>query len=76
MMAKICNCPRCNENSKLQKRLFSDTALAALISWGDLEEHLISEAICDSCYKELRDVLIDCADQLTEIQPMKLTKAS
>ena len=50
-------------------------ALAALITWGDLEEELVDEAICDDCYKELRDVLIENSDDLTKINPMQFTKA-
>ena len=73
---KICDCPRCGENTKVQKRLFSETALSALITWGDLEESLFDEAICDDCYKELRDVLIENADELSTMEPMQLTKAS
>ena len=75
MKVKVCDCPRCGENTKVQKRLFSDVALAALIAWGDLEEDLVEEAICDDCYKELRDVLIDNTDELTNMDPLKLTKA-
>jgi hypothetical protein len=55
--------------------LFNDVAIAALITWGDIEEELVDDAICDNCYKELRDVLIENSDALTEIDPMPFTKA-
>jgi hypothetical protein len=50
-------------------------ALSALITWGDLEEDIVDEAICDDCYKELRDVLIENTDELSKMEPLKLTKA-
>ncbi len=75
MNIKVCDCPRCGENTKVQKRLFSAMALSALITWGDLEETLVDEAICDDCYKELRDVLIENTDELSKMEPLKLTKA-
>ena len=75
MRQSVCSCPRCGDEQKLQKRLFSDVAIAALITWGDLEEELVDEAICDDCYKELRDVLIENSDSLTEVDPIPFTKA-
>ena len=75
MNIKVCDCPRCVENTKVQKRLFSAMALSALITWGDLEQELVDEAICDNCYKELRDVLIENTDELSKMEPLKLTKA-
>ncbi len=62
-MAKVqstaSDCPRCGETAKLRARDFSSQALATLISWGDLNEKHVSEAICDGCYGELRDALIE-----------------
>ena len=76
MRNQVCDCPRCGEEAKVQKRLFSDVALSALITWGDLEEELVDSAICEDCYKELRDVLIDNADELSDLQPDYMVKAS
>ena len=52
-------CQRCGVNRKPKARSFSTQATAALEVWGELEKHLIDEPICDHCYEELRDVLIE-----------------
>ena len=36
-----------------------DRAIAALVSWGELDESLVDQPICDDCYEELREALID-----------------
>lgn len=65
MSTKTSGCPRCGLNERLQKRTFSEEALSALIRWGDMDARLRSEAICDSCYGELREVLIERSSELT-----------
>lgn len=69
-MNKLATCPRCELEGKLKKREFSDQALAALISWGDLNESLVDEPVCDECYRELRDVLIDNSEELVSVAPL------
>jgi hypothetical protein len=61
-------CPRCEAEAKTRVREFSDQAMAALISWGELDKGLISKAICEDCYTELRDSLIDRSSEYTESQ--------
>lgn len=62
-MAAMEECQRCGEVAKLRQRDFSPTALATLFEAGELEEELIDEALCDTCYGELREFLIDAANQ-------------
>ncbi len=76
MSAKSHDCPRCGMNSRLQKRAFSDQALAALVIWGDLDRRLVSQSICDDCYEELRDILIDRSAEVLTIDANTLGKAS
>ena len=57
-------CPRCSGEEKTRIRSFSDQATAALVVWGELNKKLVGQPICNSCYEELRDVLIDRADEL------------
>lgn len=64
-------CPRCSNEARLTKRTFSDQALAALIVWNDLSEKLVDEAICDDCYAELRDILIERIEDVKAVKPMK-----
>jgi|NOAtaT_7_FD_contig_31_4056214_length_369_multi_6_in_0_out_0_2 hypothetical protein len=76
MNAKTIDCPRCGIVGRLSKRSFSDQAVAALLIWGDLEESLVGQAICDGCYGELRDVLIERCEELKHMDVKDLTKAS
>ena len=62
-------CPRCETTAKLRPRDFSDQATASLVSHGDLDRKAVGKPICDECYDELRDVLIDY--QRHEIAPVE-----
>lgn len=73
MSTKTTGCPRCSMNARLQKRTFSEPAIEALVRWGDMDSKLREEPICDSCYGELRDVLIE---RSAELGPQALTRAS
>ncbi len=66
MGRKSC-CPRCGIDGVLQKRVFSDQALAALVVWEELETALIDHPVCNECYVELRDILIERSEELGNI---------
>jgi bacterioferritin-associated ferredoxin len=76
MRAKIHDCPRCGNAARLEKRPFSDQALAALVTWGDMDRSLVGQAICEECYTEMRDILIERSEDIKKIDPKTLTKAS
>ncbi|RYZ57411.1 MAG: hypothetical protein EOP07_09950 [Proteobacteria bacterium] len=73
---KTQECPRCANEARLAKRTFSDQALAALVVWNDLPENLIDESICEDCYSELRDILIERIEEVKEVEPRKFNRAS
>lgn len=75
-MNKTAECPRCGIEGKLQKRAFSEQATAALVVWEELDRALIDEPICNDCYRELRDILIDRSEDLTKVEANDLVKAS
>lgn len=52
-------CPRCEVQAKLRPRDFSDQAIATLVSFGDLDKNLVGVPVCDECYDDLRDMLIE-----------------
>lgn len=74
-MKRETDCPRCGIESRVQKRDFSDQALAALVSWGDLDPELIDESICKDCYAELREILIERSDEVVEIKDFDISEA-
>lgn len=55
----VAGCPRCGIAGRCRIRDFSEQALAALIAWGELEPKHVAHGVCDDCYGELREVLID-----------------
>ncbi len=72
---KTQECPRCANQARLQKRTFSDQALAALVVWNDLAEKQIDEAICEDCYSELRDILIERIEEVKSVAPRTFNRA-
>lgn len=66
MNASHAECPRCGVETKLRVRSFSDQATAALIAWGELVSEHVAEPLCENCYGELREVLIDRAEELAD----------
>lgn len=74
-------CPRCGEMARLRARSFSDQAISALVAWQEVTESAALQPICDECYGELREVLIDRHEELGEgalpvsaAAPQKLTQ--
>lgn len=59
------NCPRCGIDGSLKDRDFSNQAIAALVTWGELEKEVVGKPICGECYTELRDVLVERTDEVS-----------
>ena len=70
------SCPRCGVNNKLKARTFSDQAIAAMIVWGEMSKEIVDQPICDDCYEELREVLIDRSDEVSKMDPKGAERAS
>ncbi len=58
------NCNNCGSNAKCRRRSFSEQAWSVLLLWNEVNPNAIEKPICDDCYKELRDVLIDRTDEI------------
>lgn len=74
-------CTVCCSETKCRKRDFSEQAWAALILWNEVDQTSIERPMCDSCYNELREVLIDRSDEIDKNQdeapkPKKRRRAS
>lgn len=59
-------CSHCGEEAKSRRREFSEQAYSALLIWGEIQAATVDQAICEHCYIELRDVLIDRADDIVQ----------
>ncbi len=74
-MSGKASCPRCGTQAKLEKRTFSTQAWAALVVWGDIDRNVVEQSICEDCYQELRDILIERNEDIKKIDPKKLVRA-
>jgi len=69
-------CPRCGGDEACREASFSSSALAALVVWGELNKRFIDEPICGECIADLRDVLVERADEVHEAsEPTRSKKA-
>jgi hypothetical protein len=60
-------CPHCKTNRRVKSRSFSDKAWAYLFVVGELSFDLIGSPICDECYHDLREVLIESHQEVEGI---------
>jgi uncharacterized protein with PIN domain len=72
-------CANCEEDAKCRRRDFSEQAWTVLALWNEVQATAIDQPICEDCYNELREVLIDRADEievaLSEPAPKKSAQA-
>lgn len=65
------SCSVCCEERKSRSREFSTHAWSALTIWGEVEQRTFGQPICEGCYRELRDLLIE---RHTELHAMPVTQ--
>ncbi len=58
------SCSVCCEARKSRQREFSTHAWKALTVWGEVEQRTFGQPICEGCYRELRDLLIERSEEL------------
>jgi hypothetical protein len=52
-------CPSCREDIKVRHREFSAQAWTFLAANNEVDEDHVGEAICDDCYSDMREFLIE-----------------
>ena len=57
-------CCNCGTESKCRTREFSEQAWTVLLLWNEVQASAVDQPLCDSCYDELRETLIDRAEEL------------
>ncbi len=57
-------CNSCEGHVKSVRREFSDQAWAALVTWNEIPSQAVDAALCNDCYFNFRDVLIERADEM------------
>ena len=58
------SCSVCCEERKSRSREFSTHAWTALTIWGEVEQTTFGQPICEGCYREMRDLLIERSEEL------------
>lgn len=52
-------CGHCLEESKCRHREFSPQIWSLLIYWKEVEKSAVNKPMCDECYSDIREMLID-----------------
>ena len=61
---KFTSCKNCGTQSFCRRRSFSVQAWTVLLLWNEINPGCVDQAICEQCYDEMRDILIDRADEI------------
>ncbi|MBF0441577.1 MAG: hypothetical protein HQK54_06705 [Oligoflexales bacterium] len=64
MPQAITRCANCLSHQKSRYREFSDQVWTLLLQWGEIEKSTINKPICDACYQDIRELLIDKSHEL------------
>lgn len=57
-------CPCCQSETKLRHREFSAQAWSFLVSNNEIDEDNVGEAVCDDCYTDMREFLIESISEV------------
>jgi hypothetical protein len=57
-------CAICDEERKIRHREFSPHAWTALTVWGEVQSSQTGQAMCNGCYSDFRDLLIERSNEV------------
>ncbi|MFW7381235.1 MAG: hypothetical protein ACOH5I_20640 [Oligoflexus sp.] len=60
-------CASCGEMKRCRHREFSPHAWAILLHWEEIDSSMIDQPICNQCYEELRELLIDRSSEIEHV---------
>ena len=66
-MKVIQDCKCCGDEKRVRHRNFSPHAWAVLMHWEEIDSVAIGQPICDSCYDDLRELLIERSGEVDEV---------
>ncbi len=61
---KLTACKNCSGLSICRRRSFSVQAWTVLLLWNEINPGTVDQPICEQCYEEMRDILIDRANEI------------
>ncbi len=63
-MRTLQECKCCGEVERVRQRDFSPQAWTFLMHWEEIDSSMVGQAICNSCYDDLREMLIDRSGEI------------
>lgn len=60
-------CASCGETRKCRHREFSPEAWAVLMHWEAIDAEAVAQPICELCYDDLREILIDRSSEVERV---------
>lgn len=60
-------CANCQEDRLSRHRDFNPQVWSLLLYWGEVQKRAADKPICEPCYQDLREILIDRADEMEEL---------
>ncbi len=77
---KTASCSNCSIEASCRRRVFSEQAWTVLLMWNEITPQAVDQPICDECYQEIREILIDRSEEvdsaMQETQPETRSGAS
>ena len=80
-------CSNCDREQKTRYRDFTNQVWSLLIQWGEIQESTVNKPLCETCYEDIRSLLIDRSEEVEqafqtgvvnisskEHQPVEITK--
>lgn len=71
---KKSKCFHCSDISKVRVRDVSTESWEILLAFGEVERSEVNMPICDTCYSELREVMIDRREEVQALLSKKTKK--
>ena len=58
------HCSNCHEEGLCRKRSFSSQVWTLLLLWDEVKAQAVEQSICDTCYMELREILMERVEEV------------
>jgi len=71
-MSAQTRCAICDEERKIRHREFSPHAWTALAVWGEVQSVQSGQAMCNGCYSDFRDLLIERSNEVEHYAAISL----
>ncbi len=70
------SCTNCGIQSTSRRRVFSEQAWSLLLLWNEITPAAVEQPMCDVCYDDLRETLIDRNEEVEKLLLRTARKAT